>query len=171
MSDPVTNVAVLGSTGSIGRSTLEVIAASGGQIRAVALSAHTGTAMLCRQAQALRPRRILVTDVAAAESQDWSTLPEGVELLVGPEAVTGSTRMKGGLAQKMILHSLSTAVMVRQGRVLGNQMVELQAVNAKLRDRAARIVMGVARVDRSAAEACLEETGWSVSEAIARLCR
>jgi N-acetylmuramic acid 6-phosphate etherase len=91
--------------------------------------------------------------------------------LVGPEAVTGSTRMKGGLAQKMILHSLSTAVMVRLGRVLGNQMVELQAVNSKLRDRAARIVMGVTGVDRPAAEACLEATGWSVSGAIARLCR
>ena len=62
MTDRVTNVAVLGSTGSIGRSTLEVIAASGGRLRAVALSAHGNTDLLLRQAQAVRPRKIVVTD-------------------------------------------------------------------------------------------------------------
>ncbi|MFZ1932714.1 MAG: 1-deoxy-D-xylulose-5-phosphate reductoisomerase [Thermoguttaceae bacterium] len=82
-----TNIAVLGSTGSIGRSALEVIAASGGRLRAVALSANGNTELLLKQTHALRPSRIVVTDRAAAARQDWSSLPAGVELLVGPEAL------------------------------------------------------------------------------------
>ncbi len=88
MTSRVTNVAVLGSTGSIGRSTLEVIAASGGDLRAVALSAHRSTELLLQQALEVRPRRIVVTDPAAAKRQDWSTLPADIELLSGSEAVT-----------------------------------------------------------------------------------
>jgi 1-deoxy-D-xylulose-5-phosphate reductoisomerase len=87
MSDRVTNIAVLGSTGSIGRSALEVIAASGGRLRAVALSANGSTDLLLKQAQMVRPSRIVVTDPAAAARQDWQALPKGVELLVGPEAL------------------------------------------------------------------------------------
>jgi len=88
MSDRVTNVVVLGSTGSIGRSTLEVIAASGETIRAVALSAHSNTELLLCQAQSIRPRRIVVTDQVAAARQDWAGLPRDTELLIGPDAVT-----------------------------------------------------------------------------------
>jgi 1-deoxy-D-xylulose-5-phosphate reductoisomerase len=86
MTDRVTNVAVLGSTGSIGRSTLEVIAASAGRLRAVGLSAHANTGLLLGQAQNVRPQTIVVTDPAAAARQDWSALPPGVQLAVGPEA-------------------------------------------------------------------------------------
>lgn len=78
-------IAVLGSTGSIGRSTLEVIGASGGMLRAEALTAHVNTALLLRQAQMVRPRWIAVTDPAAAARQDWSLLPTDVELLIGDE--------------------------------------------------------------------------------------
>jgi len=87
MTSRVTQIAVLGSTGSIGRSTLEVIAASQGTLRAVALTAHRSTQLLEEQARAVRPRTIVVTDPAAAAAHDWSGLPKGVELLVGPEAV------------------------------------------------------------------------------------
>ena len=87
MSNATKNVAVLGSTGSIGRSTLEVIAASEGRLRAVALAANGNTDLLLRQAQAVRPRKIAAADTAAAERQDWSALPADVELLVGPEGV------------------------------------------------------------------------------------
>ncbi len=87
MTDRLTNVAVLGSTGSIGRSTLEVIAASEGRLRAVGMSANGNTELLLRQAEGVRPRAIAVTDPAAAGRQDWSGLPAGCELLVGPEAV------------------------------------------------------------------------------------
>jgi 1-deoxy-D-xylulose-5-phosphate reductoisomerase len=87
MSNSPKNVAVLGSTGSIGRSALEVIAASEGRLRAVALAANGSTDLLLRQAQVVRPRRIAAADAAAAQRQDWSSLPADVQLLVGPEAV------------------------------------------------------------------------------------
>ncbi|MCD4726958.1 MAG: 1-deoxy-D-xylulose-5-phosphate reductoisomerase, partial [Pirellulales bacterium] len=87
MSDRTTNVAVLGSTGSIGRNTLEVIAASNGSMRAVALSAYANTELLVEQARSAGPRAISVTDPAAAERQDWTKLPKDIELLVGAEGV------------------------------------------------------------------------------------
>ncbi len=87
MTDRVTNVAVLGSTGSIGRNTLEVIEASAGRLRAVALSAHASTELLLAQARQFHPDRILVTDPKSAASQDWAALPDNIELLKGPEAV------------------------------------------------------------------------------------
>jgi len=80
-------VAVLGSTGSIGRNTLEVIAASAGRHEVVALSAHSGARLLAEQAAMFRPRWVVLTDPAAARSCDWSSLPEGTQLLVGPEGV------------------------------------------------------------------------------------
>jgi 1-deoxy-D-xylulose-5-phosphate reductoisomerase len=87
MNEHVTNVAVLGSTGSIGRSTLEVISASHGELRAVALSAHSSTDLLEQQAQQVRPRWLVATDVEAAGRHRWSNLPEGVELSIGPEGI------------------------------------------------------------------------------------
>ncbi|MEN6457968.1 MAG: 1-deoxy-D-xylulose-5-phosphate reductoisomerase [Thermoguttaceae bacterium] len=87
MSNPGTNIAVLGSTGSIGRSTLEVIAASKGRLRAVSLSAGSSTELLLRQAKDVRPKTIAVADAEAAQRQDWSGLPADCRLLVGPEAV------------------------------------------------------------------------------------
>jgi N-acetylmuramic acid 6-phosphate etherase len=64
-----------------------------------------------------------------------------VEVLVGPEFITGSTRMKAGTAQKMVLNMLSTSAMIRLGRVKGNQMVDMQLSNEKLIDRGTRMVM------------------------------
>ncbi len=87
MSDRPINVAVLGSTGSIGRNTLEVIAASNGSLRAVALAAHKNTASLLDQARSSGAKAVAVTDPAAAERQDWSALPKDCELLVGDEGV------------------------------------------------------------------------------------
>ncbi len=87
MTDHVTTVAVLGSTGSIGSSALEVIAASEGTLQAVVLAAHTNTELLKRQACQIRPRCIVVTDPESAAREDWSDLPKETELLVGPEAV------------------------------------------------------------------------------------
>ena len=78
---------MLGSTGSIGRSALEVIAASGGELVPVALSAHGSTSALVEQARRFRPRWVVATDSAAAGAQDWSGLPPGSELVVGSEAL------------------------------------------------------------------------------------
>lgn len=87
MTDRPKNIAVLGSTGSIGRNTLEVIAASNGAMRVVALAAHTNTKLVLQQSQSVRPKAIAVTDPQAAERQDWSTLPKETELFVGSESV------------------------------------------------------------------------------------
>jgi 1-deoxy-D-xylulose-5-phosphate reductoisomerase len=83
MSAVTKNVAVLGSTGSIGTSALEVIRASEGRLRAVALSAHGKMSRLLEQARTLRPRWIVATNEAAAKAFDWSELPPDTELLVG----------------------------------------------------------------------------------------
>ena len=82
MTLPATNVAILGSTGSIGRSTLEVIAASRGRLAAVGMSAHASLELLQQQAGAFRPEWIVATDRQRAAEWRWS-LPAGVELLVG----------------------------------------------------------------------------------------
>lgn len=71
--------------------------------------------------------------------------------LVGPEVITGSTRMKAGTATKMVLNTLTTAAMIRLGKVYGNLMVDLQVTAEKLRDRAERILMHVLGVDREVA--------------------
>ncbi|HEY1603418.1 MAG TPA: 1-deoxy-D-xylulose-5-phosphate reductoisomerase [Pirellulales bacterium] len=87
MTDRVKNIAVLGSTGSVGQSTLAVIAASQGGLRAVALSAHARTGALVQQAAETGPAVVVATDPQKATQQDWSGLPAGTELLIGPEAL------------------------------------------------------------------------------------
>lgn len=89
-----------------------------------------------------------------------------IEAVTGPEVVTGSTRLKAGTAQKLILNLLTTAAMVRLGKVYSNLMVDVRASNVKLRDRAARIVMSATEVERTAAEAALESAGGEVKIAI-----
>lgn len=86
MSHSPRNVAILGSTGSIGRSTLEVIAASRGAFRVAVLSAHASVDLLKRQAREFHPRQVIVTDARAAERIGPGDLPDDVQLLVGPEA-------------------------------------------------------------------------------------
>lgn len=87
----------------------------------------------------------------------------------GPELVTGSTRLKAGTATKLVLNTITTGAMVRLGKTYGNLMVDLQAKNAKLRDRGERIVIEVLGVTREAARAALEASGGSVRTAIAML--
>jgi len=88
--------------------------------------------------------------------------------VVGPEVVTGSSRLKAGTAQKMVLNMLSTATMVQLGYVKGNRMSHLKAGNTKLRDRAVRIVMAETGVDHEQAVQALEHSGWVVREAVKR---
>lgn len=86
--------------------------------------------------------------------------------LVGPEVITGSTRMKAGTATKMVLNTITTASMVRLGKVYGNLMVDLQVTCEKLRDRGERILMETIGVDRATATALLEKSGGHVKTAI-----
>jgi N-acetylmuramic acid 6-phosphate etherase len=86
--------------------------------------------------------------------------------LVGPEVVTGSTRMKAGTATKMILNTISTGAMVRTGKVFGNLMVDLQVTCEKLQDRGERILMDTLNVSREAATQLLDASGGHVKTAI-----
>jgi N-acetylmuramic acid 6-phosphate etherase len=88
-----------------------------------------------------------------------------IEAIVGPEFVTGSTRMKAGTAQKLILNMISTSVMIQLGRVRGNRMVDMQLSNKKLIVRAENMVMKELGIEREEAEALLEQNG-SVRESI-----
>jgi N-acetylmuramic acid 6-phosphate etherase len=86
---------------------------------------------------------------------------------VGPEILTGSTRLKAGTATKLVLNSLTTLAMVRLGKVSGNLMIDLNPSNTKLRDRAERIVVELAGVSAERARALLEDSGWVVQGALA----
>jgi len=88
-----------------------------------------------------------------------------VEVVTGAEFVTGSTRMKAGTAQKLVLNMLSTAVMIRLGRVKGNKMVDMQLSNNKLIDRGTHMVMDETGLDAAAAAKLLKEFG-SVRKAV-----
>lgn len=87
--------------------------------------------------------------------------------VTGPEVLTGSTRLKAGTAQKMILNMLSTGVMVRLGKTYGNLMVDVQASNQKLRRRAVRLVMQISAVDEDEALKLLTACDWQVKTAAA----
>jgi N-acetylmuramic acid 6-phosphate etherase len=89
-----------------------------------------------------------------------------ITVLVGPEIVTGSTRMKAGTATKLVLNTLTTGAMIRIGKTYGNLMVDLRAWNDKLVDRSQRIVMEAAGVDRTAARRAMEDAEGSVKTAI-----
>ena len=99
-----------------------------------------------------------------------SPITEAAELsivpVVGPEVLTGSSRLKAGTAQKMVLNMISTATMVRLGYVSGNRMSNLHARNVKLRERAVRIVMAETGVDEQTAMSALEASSWIVRSAV-----
>lgn len=114
-------------------------------------------------------RRIAVTcDPASplAQAAEVAITP-----VVGPEVIAGSTRMKGGLAQKAVLHLLSTTVMIRLGRVRGNLMIHLVPVSEKLRQRAVRIVAQVGGLDEARARELLDACEGDLGRALERVQR
>jgi N-acetylmuramic acid 6-phosphate etherase len=104
--------------------------------------------------------------IACSPPAEPAAVDAVVVLDTGPEALTGSTRLKAGTATKLALNILSTTLMVREGRVHENLMVDLRPTNAKLRDRAARIIATLTGLDRPAAFAALEAAGDSVKVAV-----
>jgi N-acetylmuramic acid 6-phosphate etherase len=88
---------------------------------------------------------------------------------VGPEILTGSTRLKAGTATKLILNIFTTLAMVGIGKVTGNLMTDLNPSNVKLRDRAVRIVQELRNVDYATARRALESSGWVVKRACDKL--
>ncbi|MCX6332641.1 MAG: N-acetylmuramic acid 6-phosphate etherase [Bacteroidetes bacterium] len=89
-----------------------------------------------------------------------------IEVVVGPEFVTGSTRMKSGTAQKMVLNMISTSVMIKLGRIKGNKMVNMQLTNKKLFDRGVKMIMDELNMQDSTKAAHLLNTYGSVKKAI-----
>ncbi len=89
-----------------------------------------------------------------------------IEVLVGPEVIAGSTRLKAGTAQKLVLNMISTISMVQQGRTYGNLMVDLRPTNHKLRERAVGIVAQLTGLDRHAAQDAMEQSGNDVKLAV-----
>jgi N-acetylmuramic acid 6-phosphate etherase len=89
-----------------------------------------------------------------------------IEVVVGPEFVTGSTRMKSGTAQKMVLNMISTSVMIKLGRIKGNKMVNMQLTNQKLFDRGVKMIMDELKINDTAKAEQLLKTYGSVKKSI-----
>jgi N-acetylmuramic acid 6-phosphate etherase len=119
---------------------------------------------------ALREARRIGALTVAVSGRREAPLVTAADLAVvvttGPEVILGSTRMKAGTAQKLVLNALSTATMVRLGRVHSNLMIEMPATNAKLRRRAARMVELAAGVTREVAERALAAAGGDTKVAV-----
>jgi N-acetylmuramic acid 6-phosphate etherase len=119
----------------------------------------------------LRFARSLGATTVAVVCNSPSEIDSLVDILiapiVGPEIISGSTRMKAGTATKMVLNMLSTGAMIRLGKTYGNLMVDVKATNSKLIVRARRIVAHLTALDETAAEALLGQAGGEVKTAIA----
>ena len=114
-------------------------------------------------------RTVALTCNKNSEMNAAADIPIGVE--TGPEVITGSTRMKSGTAEKMVLNMLSTGAMIRLGKVYGNLMVDVMPTNEKLVRRAISIVSTAAGVEEELARQTLEQCGFSVKTAIVMLVR
>jgi N-acetylmuramic acid 6-phosphate etherase len=113
-----------------------------------------------------RGARIAMVSCAEPPSELARTCDVCITVLVGPEIVTGSTRMKAGTATKLVLNTLTTGAMIRLGKTYGNLMVDLRAWNDKLIDRSQRIVMETTGLDRRAAKQVIDAADGSVKTAI-----
>ena len=109
---------------------------------------------------------IFITTVSADQVELFEEVDFMIDIPVGPEAIMGSTRMKSGTAQKMVLNMLSTGAMIRLGKVYENVMVDLQLTNKKLEERAKRIVMMLTDCSYDVAESVLNEADGHVKTAI-----
>ncbi|TGE39631.1 N-acetylmuramic acid 6-phosphate etherase [Desulfosporosinus fructosivorans] len=110
-----------------------------------------------------------VAVVCTPDSEMQKVSELSIAILVGPEVIMGSTRMKAGTAQKLVLNMLTTASMIRMGKVYGNLMVDVQATNKKLVERSKRIVCLATGVSREEAEAAIVAAGGSVKVAVTLL--
>ena len=89
-----------------------------------------------------------------------------ISLLVGPEVIVGSTRLKAGTATKMVLNMLTTSSMILLGKTYGNLMVDVRPKSSKLKDRAVRIVMELCEIERSSAQKLLGDSNWNVKASV-----
>jgi len=117
-----------------------------------------------RRARRIGAKTICVT--CAPEAVGFIPAEIVINPVVGPEIVTGSTRMKAGTATKLVLNTLTTAAMIKLGKVHGNLMVDLRAVNNKLRDRSVRIVMELTGLSRARARILLQRAEGKLKPAV-----
>lgn len=138
----------------------------------VGIAASGRTPYVIGALRAARDRGALTVAIACNAPSEIGALADiNIPLLVGPEVITGSTRLKAGSAQKMALNMLSTGVMIRLGKTYGNLMVDVQPTNVKLRERARRIVEMAAGVSADEAARALERCGGETKTAIVCLLR
>lgn len=136
----------------------------------VGLTASGRTPYVLAAIEAARSVGALTVGVSCNVGAELSTVAElAIEVVVGPEIVSGSTRLKAGSAQKQVLNMISTVSMVRLGKTYGNLMVDVAATNAKLRVRARRLVEQIAAVDPQTADSALAASGGHVKVAAAML--
>ncbi|HYI95893.1 MAG TPA: N-acetylmuramic acid 6-phosphate etherase [Bryobacteraceae bacterium] len=146
--DPDSGERDIESRGFTSKDTLVGIAASG------------RTPYVLGAVRAARKIGALTVGIACVPGSELAQAAEiGIELVTGPEVVTGSTRMKAGTATKLALNMITTASMIKLGYVYGNLMVNVQPKNEKLRDRARRIVRDASGVDDETAEKLLTDAG------------
>ena len=139
---------------------------------ALGISASGGAAYVLGAIRAAKSAGALTVGVTNNERAPLAAEADAVVVLrTGPEAVAGSTRMKAATAQKMTLTMISTAVMVKLGKVYGNLMVDVSPTNKKLRARAERLTMHLSGAPRDAAREALERAGYSVKVAVVMLAR
>lgn len=136
----------------------------------VGLSASGRTPYVLAALEFARGLGALTIAVACNSDSDTGRVAElKIEVVVGPELITGSTRLKSGSAQKLVCNALSTLTMIRLGKTYGNLMVNMQATNEKLRARAERTIMLAADVDGETAAEALTAAHDSLKEAILML--
>jgi N-acetylmuramic acid 6-phosphate etherase len=136
----------------------------------VAISASGGTPYVVGAARFARDTGALTTGVACATDSELGRIVEHeVVAVVGPEVIAGSTRLKAGTAQKLILNTISTVTMVRLGKTFGNLMVDVVASNSKLRARARRTVVQATDASPEEVDAALEAARGDAKVAIVSL--
>jgi len=104
--------------------------------------------------------------VCSPNSEVAANSDHAIEVLTGPEFVTGSTRMKAGTAQKMVLNMISTTAMIKTGRVEGNKMTHMAVTNTKLEERAIRIIMEKTGLDADASSTLLQKSDNDIARAL-----
>lgn len=125
-----------------------------------------GALDFCKQESRPPEQRPLTAMLVCTQMDHPAAADHLIVLKTGPEVLTGSTRMKAGTATKLALNTISTTLMVRSGRVYENLMVDVRATNAKLRDRAARIVATLTGLSRDECFDLLERGGGAVKTAV-----
>lgn len=155
---------------STGGAAAVAAAAAGPKDVVIGISASGRTPYVVGAVGEARRRGALTAGIACTIGGALSqSVDHPIEVVVGPEVIAGSTRLKAGTATKLVLNMISTITMIKLGRTYGNRMVELSAMNSKLADRATRIIADVTGADERTARKALEDAGRHVKVAIVML--